>query len=157
MRSRTTRDAGEARRYRAYELSEEGWKQKDIARALGVSEAAVSQWLTRAAAEGVEALRSRSIPGPTPRLSAEQLAELPALLEKGAPAFGFTGDVWTRGRIAVVIERELGVRYSVRNVTRVMERIGWSRQKPERHARQQDPEKVERFKTQRWAALKRGS
>src|SRR5947209_553474 len=93
--SRTTRNAEEARRYRAYELSEEGWKQKDIARALGVSEAAVSRWLTRAAAEGVEALKSRPHPGAPRRLPAEELTKLPSILEKGAPAYGFTGDVWT--------------------------------------------------------------
>jgi predicted transcriptional regulator len=40
-------DWREARRYRAWELKQQGWKQKDIAQALGVSEAAVSQWLKR--------------------------------------------------------------------------------------------------------------
>src|SRR6266852_1881945 len=35
------------RRKRAWKLKEEGWQQKDIAIALGVSEGAVSQWLKR--------------------------------------------------------------------------------------------------------------
>jgi transposase len=33
---------------RAFALSEEGWWQKDIARALGVSEGAVSGWINAA-------------------------------------------------------------------------------------------------------------
>ena len=33
----------EARRFRAFELKQDGWKQIDIAEALGVSEGAVSQ------------------------------------------------------------------------------------------------------------------
>ncbi|PSR01793.1 MAG: hypothetical protein BRD47_04940 [Bacteroidetes bacterium QS_8_68_28] len=31
-------------RLRAFDLAEEGWRQKDIAEALGVTEGAVSQW-----------------------------------------------------------------------------------------------------------------
>jgi DNA-directed RNA polymerase specialized sigma24 family protein len=39
----------EGRRLRAWELKqEEGWKQQDIARALGVSKGALSQWMKRA-------------------------------------------------------------------------------------------------------------
>ncbi|HEY1352704.1 MAG TPA: helix-turn-helix domain-containing protein, partial [Ktedonobacteraceae bacterium] len=40
----------EGRRMRGWELHEAGWKQKDIAAALGVSEGAVSQWLKKAKA-----------------------------------------------------------------------------------------------------------
>ncbi len=53
----------EWRRQRAWELSQQGWWQKDIAAALGVSCAAVCQWLKRAREQGVEALR----PQPRPR------------------------------------------------------------------------------------------
>ena len=38
----------EARRFRAFELKQDGWKQIDIAEALGVSEGAVSQWMKKA-------------------------------------------------------------------------------------------------------------
>ena len=52
-------DAGEWRRQRAWQLHQQGWWQKDIAAALGVSRAAVGQWL-KCVREGggVEALRS---------------------------------------------------------------------------------------------------
>jgi len=49
-------DWKEGRRLRAWELWQQGWKQKDIATALGVSKGAVSQWLTRAKVEGREGL-----------------------------------------------------------------------------------------------------
>ena len=39
---------GEGRRLRAWELKQEGWTQRAIARALGVTEGAVSQWCKRA-------------------------------------------------------------------------------------------------------------
>jgi predicted transcriptional regulator len=38
----------EYRRFRAWELAQQGWKQCDIAVALGVTKGAVSQWLKRA-------------------------------------------------------------------------------------------------------------
>src|SRR5258708_13222846 len=96
-------DAWEWRRQRAWELHEQGWWQTDIAGALGVSNAAVCQWLKRRREGGVEALRTRPRPGPTPRPTAEQWAQIPALLAGGAEAYGFRGDGWTRSPIPVLI------------------------------------------------------
>ena len=45
-------DWREVRRRRAWELKQQGWKQRDIAVALGVTEGAVSQWLKRAREQG---------------------------------------------------------------------------------------------------------
>src|SRR5215218_1195062 len=108
-------DWREGRRLRAaFELRQEGRSQQDIARALGVvgKSAAVSQWMKRAReGGGKEALRKRSSPGAPPRLSAEQRARLPGLLEKGALAHGFRGEAWTCQRVAKVIKREFGVGY----------------------------------------------
>ena len=99
----------EGRRLRAFELKERGWKQKQIAEALGVSEGAVSQWMKRAREEGTEALRHKPPPGAPSRLSDEQRARLPELLAQGAEAHGFRGEVWTCERVAVLIRREFGV------------------------------------------------
>lgn len=153
--SRTTADAREARRFRAWELHQEGWKQQQIARALGVSQSAVSGWLNRAGNQGVESLRSRPIPGAPKRLSDDQIARLPELLGRGAEAFAFRGDVWTRGRVKEVIRKEFGVAYSLPQVGRLLRQIGWSLQKPLRRARQRDEEKVRAFKEDRWPALKK--
>jgi transposase len=59
-------------------------------------------------------------------LSDEQLARLPELLKLGAEHFGFRGEVWTRKRVASLIEREFGVRYSPRHVGRLLKAIRWS-------------------------------
>src|SRR3954451_16126850 len=74
----------EGRRLRALELKERGWKQTEIADALGVTEGAVSQWMKRAREEGVEGLRHKPLPGAMPRLSEQQRARLPELLTRGA-------------------------------------------------------------------------
>ena len=84
----------EGRRLRAWELYQEGWKQRDIANALGVTQGAVSQWLKRGREGGVESLRHQPPPGATPRLSPVQRDQLLKLLSQGAEFFGFQGDVW---------------------------------------------------------------
>ena len=53
----------EARRFRAWELKQQGWPQPLTAAALGVTPGAVSQWLKRAADGGVETLRNAIPPG----------------------------------------------------------------------------------------------
>ena len=145
----------EARRFRAWELAEKGWKQKDIAEALGVTEGAVSQWLKKAKSEGVEALRHRKGGGPKPRLSREQIDQLPDLLNQGAQAYGFRGDVWTRARVAAVIKRHFGVQFSLSHVGRLLQQIGWSRQKPIERATQRNEEAIERWRTAKWQELEK--
>jgi transposase len=132
-------DWREGRRLRAFELMQEGFSQQDIARALGVGKSAVSQWMKRAReGSGKEALRKRSSPGAPPRLSADQRARLSELLEKGAVANGFKGEVWTCQRVARVIKREFGVGYHPAHVSRILKRLGFSLQKPDRLADQSE-------------------
>jgi transposase len=146
----------EARRLRAWELKQQGWEQRAIARALGVSEGAVCQWMSRARAGGVAALRRRPPPGAPPKLTAEQRAALPAVLAQGAEYHGFLGEVWTGGRVAAVIRRVYGVQYHPAHVSRLLRRIGWSAQKPIRRASQRDEAAIERWRTERWPLIKKG-
>ena len=93
MRAPKKADWREERRKRAWKLKEESWSQQDIAAALGVSEGAVSQWIKRGREGGVEALKAHPPQGVSPRFTAEQKAQMPELLAKGAEAYGFRGDV----------------------------------------------------------------
>ncbi len=141
---------------RAYELSQQGWTQKAIAAALGVTAGAVSQWLARARTEGgPQALKKRCSPGAPPKLTREQKAALPALLLRGAPAFGFNGDVWTAQRVAAVIVREWQVAYHPGYVAELLHACGWSRQKPARRARQRDEAAIREWQEARLPALKK--
>jgi transposase len=146
----------EARRLQAWRLKQRGWPQRQIAEALGVSQGAVSQWMTRAREEGPDALRHRPPPGAPRRLSAEQLTRLPELLHRGPKAYGFRGELWTRGRIATVIQREYGISYHPRHVGRLCQAIRWSPQKPARRARQHDDAAIAHWREQTWPALKKG-
>jgi transposase len=155
-RTTTPQDWREGRRLRAWELYQQGWKQRAIAGALGVSEGAVSQWLTRAVTGGgPDALRHRRGGGPKPRLGAEQRAQLPALLERGAEAHGFRGNVWTRPRVATMVRREFGVQYHPTHIGRLLQALRWSLQKPMKRATQRNEAAIQTWKDERWPAIKK--
>jgi transposase len=148
-------DWREERRKRAWTLKEQGWQQKDIALALGVSEGAVSQWLKQGRQGGMEALKARPPKGMTARLTAEQKAQIPVLLAKGAEAYSFRADVWTASRVAEVIHRTFGVRYHRDHVGRLLRLAGWSRQQPIERATQRDEEAIKQWHDERWPAIKK--
>jgi transposase len=153
--SKEATDWREGRRLRAFELKKEGWSQQEIADALGVSKGAVSQWMRRAREGGVQALKRKPAPGAVPRLSDQQRAKIPELLEMGAEAHGFRGDVWTCARVAEVIRREFGVSYHPAHVSRLLGALRQSLQKPQRRANQRNEEAIEHWKEKRWPSLKK--
>jgi transposase len=149
------RDWREWRRLRALQLKQQGWHQRGIAAALGAREETVSRWLARGHAGGPEALRARPSPGHPPKLSPEQKRLIPELLWHGAEAYGFRGQVWTRARIARVIEEELGVRYHKGHVGRLLQGLRWTPQVPIRRAIQRDEGAIQRWRDEIWPDLLR--
>jgi transposase len=155
LSSRAT-DWREGRRLRAWELKQKGWKQQDIADALGVTKGAVSQWMKRGREGGVEGLRRKPPPGVRPRLSEERRRRLKGLLLKGAEAHGFRGEVWTCERVAKLIRKEFGVSYHPAHVSRIVRALGLSLQKPARRSNQRDEKAIEHWKEETWPRLKKG-
>jgi transposase len=143
------------RRQRAWALHQQGWTQVAIAAALGVTQGAVSHWLARATNDGPSALTDHPVPGRPSRLSPAQLTELVDLLEQGAEAHGFLGDVWTRRRVAALIKQHFGVGYHPTHVGRLLHQIGWSPQKPIVRATQRAAAAVAAWYNERWPALKK--
>jgi transposase len=150
------KDWKEARRKRAFELKELGWKQGDIAQALGVSAPAVCKWLSKVNAEpGGEAWRSKPARSGPLKLTPEQLRLIPDLLSHGAEAYGFRGEVWTCARVAKVFEEEFGVTYHRGHVARLLKALDWTPQLPLERAIQRDEEAIEHWRTEVWPELKK--
>jgi transposase len=138
----------EGRRLRAWELHEQGWRQRQIAAALGVTSGAVCPRPRRR--------RSRSAASAEqPRLSLEPQSQVVAGLREGAAAHGFRGNLWTRKRVAVLIERKLGIRYHPGHVSKLLQSWKWSSQKPAQRARQPDEAAIEQWVKERWPAIKK--
>ncbi len=140
---------------RALALKQQGYTQRAIAEALGVSEQAVSEWLAAVRQGGPQALRSHPAPGAPPKLAADQKRLIPEFLWHGPEAYGFRGQVWTCARIAKVIEEEFGVRYHKDHVGRLLHELYWTPQVPIRRAIQRDEEAIRRWPTETWPDLQR--
>ena len=78
-----SRDANAARRMLAIALVLDGHPREEAAAACGMDRQTLRDWVHRYNAEGLAGLSNRRAPGPTPRLSAAQEAELERWVEEG--------------------------------------------------------------------------
>jgi transposase len=138
----------------ALHLSQQGWKHCDIAAALGVTQGAVSQWLTTAHRGGPDALRAHLRSGRPARLTPEQKRLIPDYLGHGAEAYGFRGEVWTCPRIAKVLRQEFRVSYSRSQVSRLMKELQWTPQVPLTRALQRDEQVIEHWRVEVWPQIR---
>lgn len=140
----------------AMRLLQQGLSQAQVARIVGVTPPSVQRWKEMMQRDGANALKAKPHPGGKARLSHAQLQQVGKLLERGARSHGYVTELWTLKRVAEVIERHFGVRYHPSRVWVLLRRLGWSAQKPERRARQQDAAVVEQWRNKRWPHIKKG-
>jgi len=157
MRTPGTPEELERQRFRAVALLEGGHRPDAVAKLLGVSPTAVSQWKIIYQRAGPKGLKAKPHPGPKPKLTASQRQKLERLLLKGPLAHGYPTDLWTLKRIAEVIEKHFGVHYDLSGVWHVLHGMGWSCQKPERRARERDEEAIASWRQQDWPRIKKRS
>ena len=143
----------ETRRVQAWNLHRQGWKQKDIAVALGVSAAAVNKWLKHGREGGVERLRHQRPSGTQPRLSPSQREQLRQLLALGPESFGFVDAVWTSKRVTAVIQRWFGVTYHRGHVSKLLRTLGIYVRVPPVWTSKRDEAVIKAWWDERWAEL----
>jgi len=112
-------------------------------------------------AGGKSGLDSKPQKGSSPKLSLDDLDALGRELLKGPRAHGFPTELWTLARVAAVIERRFGIAYHPCHVWKILRRMpgaltpdvgptlrvgGWSAQKPESRAREQDEDAVRKWR-----------
>ncbi len=134
-------------------MLEQGKSTAEVAAKLGVSVRTVRYW--RQEAKAPKGKKSTRSPGRPSKLSPEQLRRLESELEKGAMAHGYSQDYWTLDRIGKLIWDLFGVRYHPSGVWHVLDRIGWSSQKPQRQPLQRDDETIEAWKRETWPEIKK--
>src|SRR3954471_19001260 len=146
----------ERRRRQAVQAVKDGLSQTTVARVLGVARSTVFRWLK--ADKASDGLAAKPHPGPACRLSAEQHRELAALLLQGAKAHGWSTNLWTTARVAVLIERHFGTQHHHDHVGRMLhERLNWTPQKPQRRARERDEAAIENWKQGRFPPVGPGT
>lgn len=63
---------------------------------------------------------------------------------------------WGKARVAEVIEKHFGVSYTLAGVWYILQRMGFSAQKPERQARERDDQAVLTWREKEWPRIKKG-
>lgn len=142
----------ERRRRRAVRLVDAGEHPSVVARILGVTPSSLSRW--RRLARQSDGLDAKPVPGRKPHLRDDQLPALEALLDQGAVAHGWANHLWTAKRVAVLIRRHFGIGYHPEHVRKLLKRrLGWSSQKPQKHARECNDKEVERWIADDWPRI----
>lgn len=149
-------EAMEARRIEGARLLKRKVPQAEVARRMGVSRQAVSNWARQLAEVkgAVGKLKTKPLGRPK-QLDDAQCAALSRLLLKGALAAGFPTELWTVKRVRTLIKREFGVAYSNTGGWELLRNLGFTPQKPEKRALQRDEQAIVQWKRKTWPALKK--
>ena len=99
----------------------QGESLTDIARILGVRRNSLYRW-QRQARSCPDGLAAKPHPGPSPRLSDDQLIHLEDLLLEGATAHGWHNELWTAVRVAELIRRHFGIAFHPEHVRKMLKR-----------------------------------
>jgi len=145
----------ERRRKAVAEALESDLPRAEIAKKYKVSRRGLYLWLSAYSRDKKKGLSSRPTPGAPRRLSSAQMKVLEELLLKGAKAAGFPNDLWSCPRIRDLIEKRFGVSYHVDHIGRLLSRLGWSPQRPEKQAIERDDKRIRHWVKREFPRIKK--
>jgi len=142
-------------RKRAVSSVQEGQNPSDVAKALGVTRAAMYGWLALYRGGGWGALDARKRGGRPPKLDGLALLWIyNTVTMKNPLQLQFTFALWTARMIGELIYRQFGVRMSKASVCRLLNQLGLSPQRPVWRAYQQRSEDVQRWLTEEYPKIR---
>jgi transposase len=131
-------------RRRAVTAVQNGESPEVVARVMGVSRGAMYGWLARYRDGGWGGLDARKRGGRRRKLDARALRWIYDTVTMKSPLqVKFPFALWTAPMVATIIYRRFGVRLSRSSVSRLLNQLGLSAQRPMWRAYQQDPEAVD--------------
>jgi transposase len=147
-----------ALRNRAVQAVLEGMTQAEAARVFGVHRNAVNRWIRRYREGGFQGLgeqRRGRRPGEQPALSERQQQELIALVRDSTPdRLGLAGFLWTRDAVAELLAQRYGVWLARTTVGGYLRGWGFSPQRPQRRALEQNHMAVVRWLATEFPAIR---
>ena len=142
-----TREAGAARRLLAIALVLEGHLRCEAALACGMERQTLRDWIHRYNAEGMAGLSNRLPPGPRPRLTPAQKAEVAEWVRRGPDPIRHGGLVrWRRCDLRDEIAARFGVALAERTVGDLLHELNFSRVSVRPYHPQKDAAAQEAFK-----------
>jgi len=134
-----------------------GSSPEDVIKTFGLHRANIYKWLKKYDAYGIESLKSTRAGGPQPKLTPAQKSQLKRLVLKSPLQLklSFEYALWTIDMVKELIWKKFKVNYTTSHVCNILKEIGYSNQRPVERAYQQDAEKVSRWLTKEYKAIKR--
>lgn len=127
----------------------------EIARRFRVSHNAVYGWRRQWREGGTAGLVSKGPSGNDCRLSTVQREQLAAALREGPAEHGYTEDRrWTLSRVADLINEMFDVQYTLRGVSMLLHRMGFSPQMPAHRPIKRDEQAVATWRQEAWQQAK---
>lgn len=145
----------EERRLQAAWLLAQGLSEAEVARRVGAHRQSVNRWAEQLARGGRQALKRSPRAGRPSQLSAADRQRIEQGLKRGAQALGYGTNLWTAWRVADLIARECGVKYSTVQAWRLLRALGWTPQRPARRALERNEAAIREWKRRRWPELKK--
>lgn len=134
---------------------DKGLHPDEAARVFECGRSTVYGWLKARRELGPSALVVKKAPGAESKLSQPQMARLAGIIiGKDPRQLQFDFALWTREMVRELIKREFGVDYTPQGVGKLLRRLGMSPQRPLVRAYEQDPELVQRWKDERYPAIR---
>lgn len=144
--AKRVKDNSQARRLLSLAAVLDGMSREDAARIGGMDRQTLRDWVHRFNEAGPDGLLDRWTDGPEPRLSADQKAELAALVQVG-PDREVDGVVrWRRVDLKRVIKQRFDVDYQERHVGTLLKQLGFSHVSARPRSPGQDAETMAAFK-----------
>lgn len=147
-----------ALRSRAVRAVLDGMTQAEAAQVFGVHHNAVNRWIKRYREGGWSGLseqRRGRRPGEQAALSQSQQQEVIALVRDSTPdQLGLAGFLWTRDAVAELITRRYGLGLARTTVGGYLRGWGFSPQRPQRRALEQNPAAVRRWLAETYPAIR---
>ena len=147
-------EALERRRLEAARLLRQGLGHSEVARAVGVHRQSVNRWARELGESGLRGLRKAGRTGRPAKLNPAQLRDLERALKRGPEACGYSGGLWTAGRVRNLIADRTGVRYHEDHVWRILRKLNWSCQRPSGRALERDEQAIRQWKKVAWPRIK---
>jgi transposase len=152
--SQQARAKREQVRFEAADMFERGLAPPEVARRLRVTRASACSWHRAWKHGGKHALVSKGPGGSKCRLTDDQILILEAELDRGPTAHGWDDQRWTLARVATVIREVFRIDYTLRGVSYLLHRIGWSPQVPVHRAAERDEDAVATWVKETWPYIK---